>query len=42
VASSPSPDGFDAKDALSSLIEHLEQRLRDLIEACTALQVSGP
>jgi hypothetical protein len=42
VATSPSPDGLDAKDALSSLIERLVQQLRDLVESCTAAAGFGP
>ncbi len=42
VATSPSMDDGDAKEALLSLIQRLEDRLRKLDETCSNLQVSDP
>jgi hypothetical protein len=42
VATSPSSDLGDTREALLSLIQRLEVRLRVLDETCSGLQVSGP
>ena len=42
VALAPSPSDGDAREALSSLIQRVEHRIRDLVETCSELQVSRP
>jgi hypothetical protein len=42
VATSPSSDLDDAREALLSLMQRVESRLRALDETCSGLQVSGP
>jgi hypothetical protein len=42
VVTAPSSDVGDARDALLSLIQRVENRLRELDETCSSLQVSDP
>ena len=42
VATAPSSDLGDAREALLSLIQRLEHRLRELDETCRGLEVSNP
>ena len=42
VATAPFSDVGDAREALLSLIQRLEHRLRELDETCSGLQVSDP
>jgi hypothetical protein len=42
VATAPASDLADAREALLSVIQRLDDRLRELDETCSGLQVSGP